>query len=192
AVARGLQEGRRAAVWRTLPAIALGHEASIALAAALVGGLELVAAPDVLRGVSAGLLLGFGALKLLRPGRAHPRWVGLRVGWGDVVLWSFLMSSAPGAGLMVAPLLLGLPAGAHAHDDLAGLDLSAPTGSVLPLTGAAGLVHSLAMLLVMAAVAGLVYEKLGLGVLRRAWVNLDTVWAVALVATGVATLLACK
>jgi threonine/homoserine/homoserine lactone efflux protein len=67
AVALGLQEGRRAAVWRALPAIALGHEASVAVAAGLVGGLRLVAAPDVLRVASAALLLAFGAFKLLRP-----------------------------------------------------------------------------------------------------------------------------
>jgi len=189
AVALGLQEGRRAAVWRALPAVALGHEAAVALAALLVGGLQLVAAPDALRLGSAAALLGFGALKLLRPGRAHPRWAGLRLGWGDVVLWSFLMSSAHGAGLMLAPLLLGLPAGAHAHDDPAGLVPGGPAGAHLLLTGAAGLVHSLAMLAVMALVAGLVYEKLGLGVLRRAWVNLDLVWAVALLTTGVLTVL---
>jgi hypothetical protein len=191
AVARGLQEGRRAVVWRSLLAVALGHEASIALAAALVGGLQLLAAPDVLRAASALLLLGFGAFKLLRPGRAHLRWVGLRLGWSDVVVWSFLMSSAHGAGLMLAPLLLGLPSGQHAHDGLAGLgvSLAVPSGPALLLAGAAGLVHTLAMLAVMGLVAGLVYEKLGLGYLRRGWVNLDQVWAVALLTTGLLTLL---
>jgi hypothetical protein len=190
AVALGLQEGRRAAVWRALPAVALGHEASIALTAALVGGLQLVAAPDVLRAGSAVLLLGFGAFKLLQPGRAHLRWVGLRLGWRDVVLWSFLMSSAHGAGLMLAPILLGLPSDQHVHDELAGLglNLGAPTGQALLLTGAAGLVHTLAMLLAMGAVAVLVYEKLGVGVLRRAWVNVDVLWATAVVAAGVVTL----
>jgi hypothetical protein len=191
AVARGLQEGRRAAVWSALLAVALGHEASIALAAFLVGGLRLVAATDALRAGSAGLLLGYGAFRLLWPGRAHPRWVGLRLGWWDVVVWSFLMSSAHGAGLMLAPLLLGLPTGHHAHDELAGLglDLSASNGAALLLAGAAGLVHTLAMLGVMALVAWLVYEKLGLGVLRKGWLNLDRVWAVALLTTGTVTML---
>jgi hypothetical protein len=191
AVALGLQEARRAAVWRALLAVALGHEASIVLAAALVGGLQLLTAPDVLRAGSAVLLLGFGSFKLLRPGRAHLRWVGLHLGWRDVVIWSFLMSSAHGAGLMLAPLLLGLPASAHAHDELAGLGLSlaGPVGPALLLAGAAGLVHTLAMLAVMAIVAGVVFEKLGLGFLRQGWVNLDLVWAVALLTTGVVTML---
>jgi hypothetical protein len=191
AVARGLQEERRAAVWRALLAVALGHEAAIALAAGLVGGLQLLAAPDVLRVGSASLLLGLGALKLLRPGRAHLRWVGLRLGWRDVVVWSFLMSTAHGAGLMVAPLLLGLPTGQHAHEELAGLglDVGVPAGPALVLAAAAGLTHTLAMLAVMAMVAGLVYERLGLAVLRRGWVNLDVIWSVALLATGVLTIL---
>jgi hypothetical protein len=182
AVALGLQEGRRRAVWRAVPAIALGHEASLAVAAALVTGLHVVASSDALRLASALLLLGFGALKLLRPGRAHPRWVGLRLGWRDLVVWSFLMSSAHGAGLMLVPLLLGLPASAHAHDDLAGVG---PDG--LLEAGAAVLLHTLAMLLVMGLVAALVYEKLGVGVLRRAWLNVDLVWAVALLAAGLLT-----
>jgi hypothetical protein len=189
AVALGLQDGRRAAVWRALPAIALGHEASVAVAAALVTGLHVVASSDVLRMASALVLLGFGALKLLRPGAAHVRWVGLPLGWWELVAWSFLMSSAHGAGLMLAPLLLGLPATTHTHDDLAGLgsDFGALSPTMLLQAGAAVLVHTLAMLLVMGAVAALVYEKLGVGVLRRAWLNLDLVWAVALLTAGLLT-----
>jgi hypothetical protein len=214
AVALGLQEGRRAAVWRALPAIALGHEASVVVAAGLVGGLRLVAAPDVLRLASAALLLGFGAFKLLRP-RSHPRWVGMRLGLRDLVLWSFLMASAHGAGLMLVPALLRLPDATptlaphtqvaqvghdHAGHDHAGHDhaaLAGPPGlgvlpadarSLLPAAGAA-LLHTLAMLLAMGLVAGLVYERLGVGVLRRAWLNLDRVWAGAILAAGVFTLL---
>jgi hypothetical protein len=211
AVALGLQEGRRAAVWRALPAIALGHEASVAAAAVLVGGLRLVAAPDALRLASAALLLGFGTFKVLRP-RAHPRWVGMRLGLRDLVLWSFLMASAHGAGLMLVPLVLGMPpaggAQAHVHAPAhAHADVGAPAAhahvladSAGPLTlgsgagalahaGAAALVHTLAMLLAMGLVAGLVYERLGVGVLRRAWLNLDRVWAIAILAAGVLTLL---
>jgi hypothetical protein len=50
------------------------------------------------------------------------------------------------------------------------------------------LVHTLAMLLVMGAIALVVYEKLGLAILRRAWINLDLIWAVAIVAAGLFTL----
>ena len=37
-------------------------------------------------------------------------------------------------------------------------------------------------------VAVLVYDKLGVDVLRRAWLNVDLLWAVAVVAAGVVTL----
>jgi hypothetical protein len=48
--------------------------------------------------------------------------------------------------------------------------------------------HALGYLAVTAFVAVLVFEKLGVGILRRAWLNLDLIWAGALVATGAITL----
>src|SRR5437870_3886011 len=83
AVVLGLQERRRAAVLRALPAIAVGHEASIAVVAVLVFVAQEFAAAESLRAVGALALILFGGLKLLRP-RAHPRWVGLRVGPRDL------------------------------------------------------------------------------------------------------------
>jgi hypothetical protein len=196
AVALGLQQRSRRAVVRALVPIAVGHEASIALVVALVSGAQLVAAPQVLRPLGAAALIGFGLYKCLKP-RSHPRWVGMRVGARDLALWSFLMSSAHGAGLMLVPILLGLPAAevaGHRHE------AGAPHVHVLG-SGAAGLttlalaqdalavtVHTAAMLLAMAAVAVLVYEKLGVAVLRRAWVNFDALWAAAVVVAGVFTL----
>ena len=183
AVALGLQERSSRAVLRALLPIALGHEASIALAVLLVGGLELVAAPAVLRAAGALVLVLFGLYKFLRP-RSHPRWVGMRVTPRELALWSFLMSSAHGAGLMLFPVLLGLPAHDHGHS-VPAVPLS---GIAAAQDAAAVLLHTLAMLLAMGAVAVLVYDKLGLGVLRRAWVNLDLVWAAAVVVAGAATL----
>jgi hypothetical protein len=183
AVALGLQERSLRAVLRALPPIALGHQASIALAALLLGGARLVAAPNVLRVVGAAALVLCGLYKVLRP-RSHPRWVGMRLTPRELALWSFLMSSAHGAGLMLVPVLLGLPAHEHTH---AGPAIGAG-GVALAQEAAAVLVHTLAMLLAMGVVAGLVYEKLGLAVLRRAWVNLDLIWAGAVASAGIATL----
>ncbi len=183
AVALGLQERSRRAVLRALLPIALGHEASIALVVVLVSLAELVAAPQILRAAGALALVLFGLYKFLRP-RSHPRWVGMRVTPRELVLWSFLMSSAHGAGLMLFPVLLGLPAHAHGHS-VPAVPLS---GIAATQDAAAVLLHTVAMLLAMGAVAVLVYDKLGLGVLRRGWVNLDLVWAVAVVTAGVATL----
>jgi hypothetical protein len=176
AVALGLQERRRSAVLRALPLIALGHEASVGLIVLLVTALQFVAAPDVIRVCGAIALVAFGAYKLLKP-RAHPRWVGLRVSDRELVLWSFLMSTAHGAGLMLFPVLVS----DHAH-------AGQLTSASLVADAAAIIVHTTAMLVAMGVVAVVVYDKLGLGVLRRAWLNLDRVWATAVVAAGMVTL----
>ncbi len=189
AVALGLQERRRRTVLRALVPIALGHEASIALVAVLVGGAELVATPDLIRPIGAAALISFGLFKFLRP-RSHPRWGGMRMSLAELALWSFLMSSAHGAGLMLFPVLLGLPV-AHAED--AAEPHLHVFGSTVTLHGilqdaAAVSIHTLAMLVVMGVVALTVYEKLGVRVLRRAWINFDTLWAGAVVAAGIVTL----
>jgi len=184
AVALGLQERRRSAVLRALPFIALGHEASVGVVVLLVTGLQFVAAPDLLRVAGALALMGFGVYKFVKP-RSHPRWVGLRVTAWELALWSFLMSTAHGAGLMLFPVLVGLPGGAGAGHDHASEVLS---GASVATDVAAIMVHSTAMLVAMGLVAIAVYEKLGLGVLRKAWLNLDRVWATAVVAAGAVAL----
>ena len=188
AVALGLQERRRGAVLQALPPIALGHAIAISLAVLAVGVAQIVVPLDVLRYVCATVLILFGLYKLARP--KHPRWVGMRVGFRDLTAWSILMASAHGAGLMLIPVLLGLSSaapmqGAHgAHAGHAGM-----TGSTTVLTdlGAVGL-HTLAMFAVMGAIAVVVYDKLGVMILKRAWFNLDLLWAGTLVAAGLITL----
>jgi hypothetical protein len=185
AVAIGLQEKSRKSVLRALLPIALGHAVSIALVVAIVGGVEAFAPPRALRTYGAVALIAFGLFKFVRP-RSHPRWVGMRIGAGELALWSFLMATAHGAGLMLFPVLIAFPASGHAGH--AGhMQHVAGSGSIAR-DGAAVLVHTAAMLLVMGAVALVVYEKLGLAILRRAWMNLDLVWAVAIVAAGLFTL----
>jgi hypothetical protein len=184
AVALGLQEKSRKAVLHALLPIALGHAVSIALVVAIVGGVEAFAPPRALRTGGAVALIAFGLFKLAKP-RLHPRWVGMRIGAGELALWSFLMATAHGAGLMLFPVLIALPASAHAGH--AG-HMQHVAGGSIARDGAAVLVHTAAMLLVMAAVALVVYEKLGLAILRKAWINLDLVWAVAIVAAGIFTL----
>ena len=186
AVALGMQERDRKAVVRALPAIAIGHEASILLVALLVLGLGVITDPSVLH-LGAGIaLVAFGLFRFVKP-RAHFRWVKGRVTRGELAWWSFLMSTAHGAGLMVAPVLLGAgAAGEAAAQDhtLASVQEHAmsPAGS-----GVAVLLHVGAMVAVMGAIAVLVYDRWGLSVLRRTWVNLDAVWAGAFVLAGVVT-----
>ena len=192
AVALGLQDKSRRAVLRALPPIALGHAASVAGVVALVGVTQVILSPPTLRMLSAALIFGFGAFRLLRA--RHPRWVGMRVGPRDLAAWSFIMSSAHGAGLMLVPVLLQCHPGASSLSSLHGFVSAALIAHVMfipePgfLAAAAG-THTLGLLLAAGIVALLVYEKTGLSVLRQAWVNLDWVWGVALLGAGVATLI---
>jgi hypothetical protein len=185
AVGLGLQERDRRAVLRALPPIAIGHELAIAVVVLVVIGLEVVAQPAVLHVVAGGALVGFGLFRFARP-RAHPRWTKMRVNRSELTLWSFLMSSAHGAGLMVAPVLVGASvsnAGAQDHtlSDMSLGSLSIPQGAL------AVTLHVGAMLLVMSAIAIFVYDRVGVSVLRRAWLNLDYFWSGAFVLAGVIT-----
>jgi hypothetical protein len=180
AVALGMQEQRRAAVWRALLPLGAGHALAVAAAVAIAVVAGAVAPIDKLRWPVAVILVAIGGLRLIR--HRHFRWVGMRVGMGGLMLWSFLMASAHGAGLMVVPVFLAMTmTSAQAGHTIVA---AAPTAAVF-----ASLLHALGYLLVTAAVALLVFEKLGLGLLRKAWLNLDIVWAAALIATGVLTVL---
>lgn len=177
AVGRGLQEKSRNAVLGSLVPIALGHEASIVMVVIAVSLSEQLVPPFFIRLVAALVLLSFGMYKLARP-RSHPGGFGMRVGPAGLTMWSFLMSSAHGAGLMLAPVLLGLPVYAAYHS-LRELSLQA---------AAAASLHVAAMVLVMGVVSLVVYEKVGLRILRRGWFNLDLGWSAVLIASGAVTL----
>lgn len=190
AVSQGLQHRSRGAVLRALGPIALGHELSIALVAAVVLGAEAVVDASVLHVAAAAVLLAFGIFRFVKP-RAHWRWTTMRVSARELTLWSFLMSTAHGAGLMVAPVLIGLQGSAEASAHVRAHD-HADAGMLagVPVVPAAGgiVLHVAAMLLVMGAVAVVVYEKVGLEILRRAWINTDQLWALAFVWAAVITL----
>ena len=185
AVALGLQEQKRAAVFRALPPIVLGHALSIGI----IIGAVLVARVNLphrtLKIAAAVLLFAFGFYRLLRT--RHPNWVGMRVDFGDLTLWSFVMASAHGAGLMLVPFFLPSPTAETMHDHdghemhaWAFANFSAPS-----LLAASVALHTLGYLLATAVVAILVYEKLGVTILRRAWFNIDLIWMLALMITGV-------
>jgi len=185
AVALGLQEQRLGAVLRALPPIALGHAASVTVAVVVIAGVGLVTDVNVLRLIGGILLIAFGTYKFLKP-MSHPRWVGMRLSGRDLVLWSFLMSSAHGAGLMLFPALVTL-GDEHAHHHLGGLELpgSATIGGVESVLAVA--VHSAAMFATMGVLALVVYRWVGVTILRSAWINLDLIWAVAIVGAGIFT-----
>ena len=139
AVALGLQEGSRAAVLRAIGPIALGHAASVAVVVALVGAAHAWIDMESIRALGASALVMFGVYKLLAP-LSHPRWVGMRVSGRDLAAWSFLMSTAHGAGLMLVPILMRLPCGAICHlGHTAHAAHAAHTGHVVMMSAAPGL-----------------------------------------------------
>jgi hypothetical protein len=182
AVALGLQERKRAGVLRALPPIVLGHALSVGIIVAAVLVARTSLPHRTVKIAAAAIMFAFGFYRLFRS--RHPNWVGMQVGFGDLTLWSFIMASAHGAGLMLVPFFLGsAPARDTYHHDshaLAFANFSAPS-----LLTASVVVHTLGYLLMTALVAILVYEKLGVGMLRRAWFNIDLIWMVALMLTGV-------
>lgn len=181
AVALGLHRQSRRVLWLSLVPIAVGHAVSIAAVVAAVVALGLVMdrrALDALAGVA---LLGWAAYYALY-GHRHRLRIGMRTGMLGLGLWSFLMATGHGAGLMLAPVIIPLCLPASPAQD--GFAIA-----IAPLSLAAVAVHTGAMLLVTAAIAGLVHEWLGLAFLRRGWINLDWIWTAALTATGVLLLL---
>ena len=192
AVALGLQERQRSAVWRALPPIAVGHALSVGLIVALVALMHASISLETLRWLAALVLVSFGIYRLVRA--RHPRWVGMRVGFSDLTLWSFLMASAHGAGLMLVPVFLGSAQQASLHNaDAAqahsghGTDLDLLDSPWLATL--AVVVHTLGHLGVAGLIAFIVYEKLGVRILQRAWFNFDLAWAVALIVSGMVTAL---
>lgn len=192
AVGRGLHTGERRAVLEALPPIALGHFLSIAGVALLAGGAGFFLDVRLVRWTCAGLLFAFGVLLLLR--KIKHRWFGMEVGFGGLTGWSFLMASAHGAGLMVVPAVLSLPSVAlvcrvgSSRVAVASGGMAA-AGSAFGQGLAAVAIHTLTLLAVAAAIAVLVHDRVGLKLLKRAWINLDALWAIALIAAGILVLL---
>lgn len=177
AVALGLHRGRFGVVLWSLPAIAVGHALSVAIVAGLALAGVAVIEGRWIHAAAGVLLLGWAAFHKIY-GHRHRVRVGMTAGQGGLLLWSFLMATAHGAGLMILPALLPL----------------CLSGGSLPAAGAASAVaavalHSAAMLTVTALIATVVYRWIGLAVLRRAWLNLDVVWTAALAATGLILIL---
>lgn len=182
AVAIGLQERSAAALLRALGPIAAGHALSVLAVAGLVEGLRSLVATRVVA-IGGGLVLvGYGLFRALS--RRHFTWAGMRLTPWQLTSWSFLMSSVHGAGLMLVPVLVANPP-PGVHQDHALHAPSDPT-ALLWQGLAATAIHTVAMVAVAGAVGLLVYKVVGLQILRTAWVNLDLVWAVALVGSGAA------
>ena len=186
AVARGMQERDRTVLLASLLPIAAGHLGSVAVVAAVVSATRSVVAADVV-GIAGGVLLvGFGLWRLLS--ERHFRWAGMRLNAAQLTGWSFLMSSAHGAGLMLLPVLATTALPGHSgHPMPAAAGAAGSPAAALHGLAAAG-VHTAGMFAVMAVVGVVVYEFVGLSILRTAWFNVDRLWAGVLVGTGALTI----
>jgi hypothetical protein len=188
ALALGLQEKRRSAVVRALLPIGLGHATAIGVAILFLNFLQRLLPMHVLKWTVAAIIFSLGIYRLFRS--RHPRGAGMRVGGRDLFVWSFLMASAHGAGLMLMPVLLAHPALGMHH---------AMTGSMmsdLPLSPSvmvlSTFVHTASMLLVAGVLALAFfhfYDTVGLTALRHAWFNFDLLWALALLGAAIAVIL---
>jgi hypothetical protein len=177
AVALGLHRWSRAVVLQSLVPIALGHALAIAIVAAAVVALGAAIDQELLRLLAGASLILWSFYHLLYGSRHRVR-VGMQAGFAGLLLWSFLMASAHGAGLMLVPALMPL-----CISGMPGVG-SALSGSLLTSLAAVGL-HTAAMLAVTGTIAIVVYYWLGVAFLRRGWVNLDRLWIAALLVTGI-------
>jgi hypothetical protein len=187
ALSLGLQERRRSAVLGALVPIALGHAAAITLTILALRFVEHFLPMNILKWGVASILITLGVYRLFRA--RHPRGAGMRVGARDLYVWSFLMASAHGAGLMLLPILMAQPMSAMTHHMAGGMPLMPSLSNAVSLTtiGLAVLIHTASMLAVAGVLATLffeTYEKVGLRLLRHTWLNFDLLWAIALLVAG--------
>ncbi|MFC7331107.1 cell wall anchor protein [Marinactinospora rubrisoli] len=211
AVSRGMQERSRAALLWSLPAVAGGHAASVAVFGVAITVTGSLVASRWFAIAGGAVVAAAGLWQLLA--RRHLRWRDVRMSNRQLAGWSFLMSSVHGAGLMLLPVLAGdiapasgAPDGHGGHAGHAGPPAAPATGepsAAAPVPDTAGLtladatwlglaaagVHTLAMAAATGVIALLVYDFLGSHLLRLSWVDSGRVWAFALVAAGLAVLL---
>jgi hypothetical protein len=182
AVSLGLQNRSRAAIFQAVCAIAIGHALSVfaIISLAFLVGRYISA---TWFGLAAGLsLAGLGSWRLLR-GR-HPRWVGMRVNFRELTWWSCLMASAHGAGLMLLPVFVNGGGAWCAVSSSSSLKSAVQfQGFYNSIPGVC--LHSLSQFVVAGIVAWLVYDIVGLAILRKSWFNADLVWSCSLILAGV-------
>lgn len=183
AVALGLHRQNRTIILQALPSIAVGHALSVAIIVSAVIMAGFVVSERAVLAASGLLLIGWAIYHQIY-GHRHRVRFGMKIGLAGLTVWSFLMATAHGAGLMLLPVVIPLCLSSSAAKNMMP-EASSATATMLTAVG----VHTAAMLVVTGAIAILVYEWIGVAVLRNAWINLDLIWVVALATTGVILLM---
>jgi hypothetical protein len=189
AVGRGLHERDGRAVWRALGPLAVGHAIAIGAAVLLAIAFGQMLPVRALRWIVGSSLLFLGVDSLRR--HRHVTFGGMNKSARELAIWSFLVASAHGAGLMVLPFILGATTPVsimHQHHGEPPL-VTAGVAGASSATFAAPVIHTMGYLIVTTVLAVVVYEKIGLQILRRTWINLHVIWAVALIVAGVVSML---
>lgn len=184
AAACGVRAGDGTQARRALLPIAIGHAASVALVVYAVAQGILVDGALV-QGLAGALLVGVAAYRLLRDtGQRTPMRApmhapaGLQAGHAGIALWSCLMATAHGAGLMLVPALVPLcMAGTPAREITA-------SGSLVLALAAVGL-HMTAMLVTTGTIATAVSRGVSIHPRLLDGTAARHAWTAALAATGV-------
>ena len=165
----------------SLVPILIGHALAIGIVLYAAIALGFFIDERALTRAAGVVLIGWAVWHLLYGHRRRVR-VGMQTGLLGLGFWSLLMATAHGAGLMLLPVALPLCLGGPAGELTSGGSLAAGLAVIA--------VHTGAMLIVIATIAIVVYEWVGLAFLRRGWINLDLLWSVALAASGAYMLIA--
>jgi hypothetical protein len=179
AVSSGLLERSSRALLLALVYLTAGHLLAM-LAATLPFALLSTLVPWQ-RSIQIGaslLVLGFGVYLLVQ--RRHPRALA-RIPPSQLVLWSFAVAMAHGAGLMLVPIYLGL---SNASDMAGHHPSGAMINANLSLAVLVSVIHTLAMIGAGGALAWLVYRYLGPKFVSQSWFNIDALWAASLILVG--------
>lgn len=169
----GTQEAQ---VRRALLPIAIGHVASIAVVAcAFALGTSMDRA--LCQSLAGALLVGMASYRLLRgAGQRNP--ISTQAGHAGIALWSFLMASAHGAGMMLVPALVPL-----CLADNPAREITA-SGSLALALAAVG-VHTAAMLVTTGVVATSVCRGVAMHPRLLSGIAPRQAWTAVLAVTGV-------
>ncbi|CAN7693872.1 hypothetical protein LJR290_005655 [Variovorax sp. LjRoot290] len=176
AAAWGLRSRDRAQALRALMPIAVGHAVSVAIVAcAFAQGMSMDR--TLVQGLAGALLVGAAAYRWLRgAGQRTP--ISKQAGHAGIALWSFLMTTAHGAGLMLVPALVPL-----CLSDNPAREITA-SGSLVLALAAVG-VHTAAMLVTTGVIATGVCRGVAMHPRLLSGTAPRQAWTAALALTGV-------